>query len=192
MFKVFDLTRSGSRFRPTIYRTQGQHANYYTTDVILTWKEVVVVVLFKKRNKHTSHANCKPRNFYLMCFLCMFAYSDDQYFAVVHLFGILCCIFCFVYLRSVCCVPNVLFIFVLCVVYPMFCLSSFCVLCTQCFVYLRSVCCVPDVLFIFVLCVVYPMFCLSSFCVLCTQCCQFLLMGPSVFFNVYLLKIITW
>jgi hypothetical protein len=139
------LTRSGSRFRPTIYRTQGQHANYYTTDVILTWKEVVVVVLFKKRNKHTSHANCKPRNFYLMCFLCMFAYSDDQYFAVVHLFGILCCVFCFVYLRSVCCVPNVLFIFVLCVVYPMFCLSSFCVLCTRCFVYLRSVCCVPNV-----------------------------------------------
>ena len=107
MFKVFGLTRSGSRFRPTIYRTQGQHANYYTTDVILTWKEVVVVVLFQERNKHTSHANCKPRNFYLMCFLCMFAYSDVQYFAVVHLFGILCCVFCFVYLRSVCCVPNV-------------------------------------------------------------------------------------
>ena len=124
-------------------------------------------------------------------------------------------------------VPNVanvsrLFVFVMCLVYPMLpmslgCLSSSCVLYTQCcqclqVVCLRHVSCVPTVanvsrLFVFVLCLVYPMFpmslgcpflcvvlwfcalfvfvmclvypmfpmslgCLSSSCVLYTQCCQ--------------------
>ena len=128
----------------------------------------------------------------------------------------------FVCLRSVSCVPNVssfsglsilhcpsyLFVFVMCLVYPMFpvsldcpffiapqfCLSSSCVLCAQCFQFLWIVhsslvfCVVFCVLFVFVLCLVYPMFpvsldcpffiaphiCLSSSCDLCTQCCQFL------------------
>jgi hypothetical protein len=51
-------------------------------------------------------------------------------------------VLCFVCLRRVSCIPNVpnvsrLFVFVMCLVYPMFpisqgCLSSSCVLCTQC------------------------------------------------------------
>jgi hypothetical protein len=114
---------------------------------------------------------------------------------------VLCTLCCrclwIVYLRPVSCVPYVvsvyeLFIFVLCLVYPvlwvsMDCLSSSCVLCTQCcrclcIVYLRPVSCVSSVvgvygLFIFVLCLVYPvlsvsMDCLSSSCVLCTQYCR--------------------
>ena len=109
---------------------------------------------------------------------------------VAHLFSFLCC----VCLRPVSCVPNVssfsgcpcvVFVFVLCLVYPMFpvslvapvlCLSSSCVLCTQCFQFLwlplccaclRPVSCVPNVssfsgcpcvVLVFVLCHVYPMF----------------------------------
>ena len=97
------------------------------------------------------------------------------------------------------CVPNVdgfsgLFVFVLCLVYPMLpvsldCLSSSYVLCTQCCQFLWIVClrlmsCVPKVasfsgLFVFALCLVYLMLtvsldCLSSPYVLCTQCYQFL------------------
>jgi hypothetical protein len=34
IFIVFDLTQSG--LEPTIYRTQGDHANHYTTDAITT------------------------------------------------------------------------------------------------------------------------------------------------------------
>jgi hypothetical protein len=87
-----------------------------------------------------------------------------------------------------------LFVFALCLVYPMLpvsldCLSSPYVLCTQCCRFLWIVClrlmsCVPNVtnfsgLLVFVLCLVYPMLpvsldCLSSPYVLCTKCCQFL------------------
>ena len=31
-FIIFGLTRPG--FEPTIYRTQGEHANHYTTDAV--------------------------------------------------------------------------------------------------------------------------------------------------------------
>jgi hypothetical protein len=73
--------------------------------------------------------------------------------------------------------PSVLFVFVLCLVYPMlpvsldcpffiapqFCLSSSCVLYAQCCQFLWIVhSSLP------------PQFCLSSSCVLYTQCCQFL------------------
>ena len=100
-------------------------------------------------------------------------------------------------LRPVSCVPNVfdgsgLYVFVLCLVYPMLsmfldCMSSSCVLYTQCgrcfwIVCLRPVSCIPNVvdvsgLYVFVLCLVYPMLsmfldCMSSSCVLCTQCCR--------------------
>ena len=102
-----------------------------------------------------------------------------------------------VYLRPVPWINNVasvfgLFIFVLCLEYPMLpvsldCLSSSCALnaqCCQCLwiVYLRPVPWMPNVasvsgLFIFVLCLECPMLpvsldCLSSSCVLNAQCCQ--------------------
>ena len=85
----------------------------------------------------------------------------------------------------------VLFVFVLCLVYPM----------------LPVLYHTFTSLFVFVLCLVYPMLpvsldcpflispsvfsnvylsCLSSSCVLCTQCCQFLWIVYSVFSNVYL------
>ena len=111
-----------------------------------------------------------------------------------------CCqLFWIVCLRLMSCVPNVvsfsgLFVFALCLVYPMLpvsldCLSSPYVLCTQSCQFLWIVClrlmsCVPNVasfsgLFFFALCLVYPKLpvsldCLSSPYVLCTQCCQFL------------------
>jgi hypothetical protein len=111
-----------------------------------------------------------------------------------------CCRFLWIVcLRLMSCVPNVagfsgLFVFVLCLVYPMLpispdCLSSPYVLWTQCCQFLWVACfrlmsCVPNVasfsgLFVFALCLVYPMLpvsldCLSSPYVLCTQCCQFL------------------
>ena len=116
----------------------------------------------------------------------------------------LCCVvlcFCFVCLRLLSCVPNVVsvsgwFVFVLCLVCPMLSvsldgLSSSCVLCAQCcqclwMVSLRPVSCVPNVVCVsgwlaFVLCLVCPMLSvsldgLSSSCILCTQCCQCLWM----------------
>ena len=46
-FTVFGLTRPG--LEPTIYHTRGEHANHYTTDVVLNFwcfrKYVHVVVL---------------------------------------------------------------------------------------------------------------------------------------------------
>jgi hypothetical protein len=67
-------------------------------------------------------------------------------------------------------VPNVLFVFVLCLVCSMFCLSLSCVLCAQCFVCLCPVSCVLNVLFVFVLYLVCSIFCLSLSCVLGAQC----------------------
>ena len=72
--------------------------------------------------------------------------------------------------------PSVLFVFVLCLVYPMLPVSLDCPFFIA-----------PHICFVFVLCLVYPMlpvsldcpffiapqFCLSSSCVLCAQCCQF-------------------
>jgi hypothetical protein len=125
-------------------------------------------------------------------------------FSVAHLFSFLCCVFCFVCLRPVSCVPYVTS--VLCLVYPTLPLS--CVLCTL--RYLCHVSCVPYITS--VMCLVYPMLPLS--CVLCTlrylchvSCvpyvtsvlclvypmlpcsldCPFL-NAPSVFSNVYLLR----
>jgi hypothetical protein len=83
---------------------------------------------------------------------------------VVHRFSRLCCVFCFVCLRPVSCVPYVTS--VLCLVYPTLPLS--CVLCTL--RYLCHVSCVPYVTS--VLCLVYPTLPLSF--VLCTQCRHFL------------------
>ena len=80
---------------------------------------------------------------------------------VVHRFSRLCCVFCFVCLRPVSCVPYVTS--VLCLVYPTLPLS--CVLCTP--RYLCHVSCVPYVTS--VMCLVYPTLPLS--CVLCTICC---------------------
>jgi hypothetical protein len=113
-----------------------------------------------------------------LIFDCLFANSGVQH--------ILCCAF-------------VLFVFVLCLVYPMLPVSSSCacvpyVACFSvlCFVCLRLVLvypmlpvsssCVPYVASFFVLCLVYPMLPVSSSCVpyvasffvLCTLCCQFL------------------
>ena len=36
-FIIFGLTRLV--LKPTIYRTQGEHANYYTTDAVNNWLE---------------------------------------------------------------------------------------------------------------------------------------------------------
>ena len=43
-FIVFGLTPTG--FEPTIYleRTLGEHANHYTTDVVLIIKEVLMII----------------------------------------------------------------------------------------------------------------------------------------------------
>ena len=84
---------------------------------------------------------------------------------------------CYSYVLFLCCVfLFVLFVFVLCLVYPMLPVSLDCsFLIAPCFVCLRPVSCVPNVAsfsgLFFLDC---PLFCLSSSCVLCTQCCQFL------------------
>jgi hypothetical protein len=93
-------------------------------------------------------------------------------FSVAHLFSFLCCVFCFVCLRLVSCVPYVTS--VMCLVFPTLPLS--CVLCTL--RYLCHVSCVPYVTS--VLCLVYPM-------LPCSLDCPFL-NAPSVFSNVYLLR----
>jgi hypothetical protein len=134
----------------------------------------------------------------LYCVLCNQCSSCLWIVCLHHVSWVLCGEFLWtVCLRDVSCVTNVprvsgLFVFVLCLVYPvlsvsMDCLLSSCVLCTQCcqclrIVCLRSVSCVHYVvsvsgLFVFILCLVYPMLsvslnCLSSSCVLCTQCGQ--------------------
>ena len=38
---VFGLTRSG--LEPTIYHTRGEHANHYTTDVVLVFKRGILL-----------------------------------------------------------------------------------------------------------------------------------------------------
>jgi hypothetical protein len=60
------------------------------------------------------------------------------------------CTHCFVCIHQVSCVPIVLFVFYLCLVYPLFCLYSSCVLCTQYFVCIHPVSCVSTVLFVFI------------------------------------------
>ena len=39
--KVFGLTRTG--LEPTIYRTQGEHANHYTTDAVELRKSKITI-----------------------------------------------------------------------------------------------------------------------------------------------------
>jgi hypothetical protein len=70
--------------------------------------------------------------------------------------------------------PLVLFVFVLCLVYPMLPVSlDRLYLIAPCFVCIRPVSCVPNVASVSRSSILdCPMFCLSSSCVLCTQCCQ--------------------
>ena len=134
---------------------------------------------------------------------------------VAHLFSFFCCVFFYLHVlcSQYCQTVFVLFVFILCFVFPilpggfcfvclhpvfcvpniarwfLFCLSSSCVLCSQ-------YCQVVFVLFVFILCFVFPilpdgfcfvclhpvfcvpniarwfLFCLSSSCVLCSQYCQ--------------------
>ena len=44
-FKVFGLTRPG--LEPTFYRTQGKHANYYTTDAVQLIRGLSLVGLYR-------------------------------------------------------------------------------------------------------------------------------------------------
>jgi hypothetical protein len=91
------------------------------------------------------------------------------------------------------CLPLVLFVFVLCLVFPMLPVSLDCpFLIAPGFVCLPPVSCVPNVASFSGLSILdCPLFCLSSSCVLCTQMlpasldCLFLI-SPSVFSNVYL------
>jgi hypothetical protein len=48
-FIVFDLTQSGRQ--PTIYRTQVEHANHYTTDAV----SLVLMSIMWDKNENSSH-----------------------------------------------------------------------------------------------------------------------------------------
>ena len=104
------------------------------------------------------------------CFVCLRLVSCVPYVASFSGLFLLCLsssfVLCMVVSNTYRVVVFALFVFVLCLVYPMLPVSLDCF----CFVCLRLVSCVPYVASfsgLFLLC-------LSSSCVLCTLCCQFL------------------
>ena len=106
---------------------------------------------------------------------------------IVHLFSFLCGGFALFILSCVPCVVFGLFVFVLCLVYPVWfllCLSLSCVSCTLCCFWFVCLCpvsrvpCVVFGLFIFVLCLVYPVW--FWFVYLCPVSCV-----PCVVFGLF-------
>jgi hypothetical protein len=53
---VFGLTRPG--LEPTIYRTQGEHANHYTTDVV-RWILICLIVVQENKTTSTCYGICQ-------------------------------------------------------------------------------------------------------------------------------------
>ena len=55
-FKVFGLTRPG--LEPTIYRTRGEHANHYATDVVYIYCKFCFVIKVCEDAKNRGNGSC--------------------------------------------------------------------------------------------------------------------------------------